>query len=213
MKKVLWLLLLFVAGWVVYAKWINPDSPQPWEYFRSMPEPESTSAWQNRDACWADFRLTYPYHIQTIGLSAPEKDGSRILILSEPGPHVTVEEIGEKLKAVKHRIEEKTHPIGYDGWVKDIVVVISEISDKRLERALARISEYAFFSDYKPYFLPLSEPQQIRANANERLNFSASAAELDEWFVNGDDKIFVDADDRSSEFQLPDLIRQGENGV
>jgi hypothetical protein len=40
---------------------------------------------------WKAFRDQYPYHVQVVGLSAAASDGHRLLLISEPPPHVTVD--------------------------------------------------------------------------------------------------------------------------
>jgi hypothetical protein len=48
-------------------------------------------------AAWTQFRETFPYHIQEIAVSEPYGDGSRTIIVSEPPPAVSMDDI---LKAV-----------------------------------------------------------------------------------------------------------------
>ena len=42
---------------------------------------------------WRQFRDRYPYHIQTIAISDPDTQGRRTLLITEPPPQITVEDL------------------------------------------------------------------------------------------------------------------------
>src|SRR4051812_38724251 len=78
------------------------------------------TAQENPD--WKAFRAAHPLHTQVIALSGPDAAKARTLIVAEPPPHVTAEAV-EKLGAgFVLGVEVATHKLGYDGWVKDLVV-------------------------------------------------------------------------------------------
>jgi len=211
MKRILWILVLAFAGWLGYTKWVNQDFPYPWEYLRTAPDIEETLAWKSYSTCWDNFRLNFPYHIQTIGVSDFEQDGSRILIVSEPPKHFSAYEAENIFSHFNIKSEIKTHTIGYDGWVKDFVVVLSGGSDRQKKRAIEKLYEYVFQSNYKPHFLNLSKNFTDKLNSGS--NYSISAAEINNWFVEGEDKWFVDANDSEKEEILDKLLNTNEYGV
>ena len=47
---------------------------------------ENTEAYQIKDAIWQDFRHQFPFHFQTIGITEAQKDGSYVMVISEPPP-------------------------------------------------------------------------------------------------------------------------------
>lgn len=60
MKKVLWILILGIVGWLGYVKWINADFPYPWEYFKTPIEVEETLAWKASDNCFLNSKSKMP---------------------------------------------------------------------------------------------------------------------------------------------------------
>ena len=108
MKKVLSVFLLVFLGWSGCTKFINPDSAYPWEYFKTATAVEETLAWKSYASCWDNFRLNYPYHIQAIGVSDFEQDGSRIVVVSEPPKHFQAYKAEEIFSQFKVKAAIKT---------------------------------------------------------------------------------------------------------
>lgn len=126
---------------------------------------------------WKAFRTFFPYHIQTIAVSQPYSNGTRMLIISEPPPHVTLASVREIQPEWFRDIHVMQQPIGYDGWVKDIVAVVS-IDDGQLAQAISKLSTLLFHTSYKSHALQL--PYQSRAHP-ENLDLKISAEELQSW--------------------------------
>lgn len=139
------------------------------------------------DDLWKGFRRTFPFHSQVIALSEPESDNSRTLIISEPPPHVT---LGNILSAIggdfllNHQIKKQA--IGYDGWVKDVVVAVKG-NDQELSAMVSRLNQRLFFTSYKSYTLKL--PVKIGATTPD-LNLTVTPEELKQWVVDNGEQFF-----------------------
>jgi len=120
------------------------------------------------------FRKGFPFHIQTLALSRALTDGSRVLVISEPPPHVTLDELRRR-SPVLSGAKAVEHPVGHDGWVKDIVVHLPSMERSQLQSLLLDLNQYLFFTTYKPSVLQIgTNPSPNRA----RLDISLSAADL-----------------------------------
>jgi hypothetical protein len=129
----------------------------------------------------AGFRQAYPYHSQVLALSAPSADGSRTLIVSEPPPGVTTGDILLPLGGLLRNYAEKKQQIGYDGWVKDLVIEIAG-SDAEVGSALSALNRQLFYTSYKSYVLPLPAKATSRKPLN--LDLQVTNAELKSWLVD-----------------------------
>jgi hypothetical protein len=131
-----------------------------------------------QDQEWGAFRRVFPYHIQVIAASEPYEDGSRTLIVSEPPPQATL----EGLRGVDPALataEVKTHTVGHDGWVKDVVFHL-RADPQGLTRLVARLSNYLFDTDYKAYCLKLpADPDSLRTRYP--LDLRVGPAEIKDW--------------------------------
>ncbi|MBD0304999.1 MAG: hypothetical protein ICV76_00385, partial [Nitrospiraceae bacterium] len=137
------------------------------------------------EAHWKAFRETYPYHVQGIAMS-PTNKRSRTLIIAEPPPHVTI----ESLKAVDPTVfaspQVKQHPIGYDGWVKDVVVHIDKIGPQRLTALIDKLHVHLFGTAYKAYVLKI--PERSPGTKNEALDLQINAADLNRWLFQAEER-------------------------
>lgn len=129
------------------------------------------------DEQWKTFRTQYPYHVQVVGLSAPAADGHRLLLISEPPPHVTLDGV-RSLDPRLSDTSEKEHPIGVDGWVKDLRVDLPPMTQADLDELMDSLSNYLFFTSYKAIVLAL--PVRPRTNQNYPLDIKVSAADLND---------------------------------
>ncbi len=133
------------------------------------------------------FLQAYPLHSQMVALSDAEVDGSRTLIISEPPPHVTLGNIlttvgGDVL--LNHNVV--THKIGFDGWVKDVVIGVKG-DDEALQAMLSRLHQRLFFTSYKSYTLKL--PVHVNAKPLD-LNLAVTPEETKRWIVDEREKFF-----------------------
>jgi hypothetical protein len=133
------------------------------------------------------FRQTFPFHSQVVALSDAAADGSRTLIVSEPPPHVTTGDIlmtiGDGL-LLNHQV--KKHPIGYDGWVKDVAIAVKG-NDEALQVMLSRLHQRLFFTSYKSYTLKL--PAIVRATQFD-LDLTVTPEEIKRWVVDEREQFF-----------------------
>ena len=130
---------------------------------------------------WLLFRNAFPLHMQTLAVSRPYPDKTRTLIVSEPPPHVKVPDLikVDAKKLAKHEIKQWT--IGFDGWVKDLVFTLPEMTDAEVAELQGKLSEYLFHTDYKAYALPL--PVNFdELKTKYPLDIQVSTADLEGFF-------------------------------
>ncbi len=211
MKKFLWSLVIIITCWLGYTKWVNQGFPYPWECFATEVNVEESLAWKSSSNSWDNFRLNFPYHIQTIGVSDFEQDGSRIILISEPPNHFTEAGVLTIFNHFNTKSEIKTHEIGYDGWVKDYLIVTTGGSERQMKIAIDELNKYVFQSDYRPHYLELSKSQAPDLNCGD--NYSITAAEINNWFIEGEDKLFVSSRDENSIESIANLINSNQFGV
>src|SRR6185436_18710576 len=71
-------------------------------------------------AVWDKLRNSdYPFHLQAIALSPPFPSGCRALIVAEPPPAITLDQLRDVSPGLLTMIEVREHKVGYDGWTKD----------------------------------------------------------------------------------------------
>lgn len=160
------------------------------------------------DKLWEGFRQTYPYHSQALALSGPSADGSRTLIVSEPPPHMSAGDILYPLGSLIRNHSEKRQNIGYDGWVKDIVVEIAG-SKAEIDSAISSLNQQLFYTSYKSYVLPL--PATTPSNAPLDLDLHVTSAELKKWAL--DDKETFTPVEGGDSLSLEQLFEQKMSGV
>jgi len=162
------------------------------------------------DQDWTLFRKSYPYHIQTVALSDPHPGGARTLIVSEPPPHVTLDGLRAlDPQAFAHPIVETTK-VGYDGWVKDVVVTLPASGPREIQTLVDRLHIYLFATAYKSYALKIpsaDEPPPV----HRPLNLRVSAADLDRWLFRAGER-FV-SHNGGPAVPMRTLLASGASGV
>lgn len=158
---------------------------------------------------WEQFRKVYPFHFQTTAITAPAADGSRILIIAEPPPHVTLQ--GLTSLDPQHLAAAKSykHVLGYDGWVKDVVVDVPPMKEADLRDLLDRVHVYLFGTTYKTAPLPL--PATASAPTPVPIDARVAATDLFRWFVV--DRLSLVGFSRPEATSIPDLLKQGKEGL
>ncbi|HXQ72376.1 MAG TPA: hypothetical protein VN844_17905, partial [Pyrinomonadaceae bacterium] len=157
---------------------------------------------------WQNFRQAFAFHSQVIAVSEPESDNSRTLIISEPPPHVTLANILLTIGGdfvLRHEIRK--HAIGYDGWVKDVIVAVKG-NDSELQSILSRLHQRLFFTSYKSYTLKL--PLKISPSTAD-LNLSVTPDEIKRWVVD-DGERFIPVEGGTEE-TLASLAAEASSGV
>lgn len=128
---------------------------------------------------WEIFRKTFPFHIQTLGFDKR----SSILVISEPPPLVTIEKLKETAPELGP-IEVKQHPMGCDGWVKDLVIQLPQMTDLQRQDLFDRINLYLFHTTYKASVLDLPFTKSTLDNENTPLDVTVTFADLKDWFFD-----------------------------
>lgn len=167
-------------------------------------------AYAARDPLWQAFRKQFPYHAQTIALSERRADGSMVLLIAEPPPHATLAAIQAIFEPFGALFEVWKHPIGYDGWVKDLVGVLARVPDDgSFEAALLELHRYCFFTDYKSdvFYLERTPPARTGRTA---LNLDLQAAEFQQWLEN--DELFFPFRGGDSQ-PLTEILNQNGRGI
>jgi hypothetical protein len=131
---------------------------------------------------WSGFRETFPYHLQVLALSAAASDGTRTLIASEPPPNVSLEDVLLATKDVLRGHAVREQPVGYDGWVRDVVLSVGG-TEEDLSAAVSRLTRLFYGTTYKAYVLPL--PAR-RSTGNYPMNLDVTSTELQQWVRNPD---------------------------
>jgi hypothetical protein len=167
----------------------SPDSATP-----SQPE-------------WEAFRKAYPYHIQGIALSEP-LNGRQTLIVAEPPPSVTIEglkRIDADAFASPAIMKQR---IGYDGWVKDVVVSLPTRTPQQLQELTDKLHIYLFGTAYKSYVIKRSKDP---LSQKTKLNVRVSAADLNKWLFVARERFQSSAGTAVS--TLPDVLKAGHSGL
>jgi hypothetical protein len=159
-------------------------------------------------ASWEQFRSVYPYHVQSIALSAPAANRERLLIVAEPPPHVTLKAF-IALDPALASAATRRRKIGYDGWVTDIVVTLPPTSESTLRDLVDRVHYYLYGTTYKAHAigLPATKPE----TAPTILDLRVTTADLQRWIV-AEPLAFRGLGDLKGA-SLADLLRSGREGV
>lgn len=171
----------------------------------------TTEAYRQKDSIYNDFRKKYRFHYQTIGVGN-FGDSSKMILISEPPPHLEIDSIHSVLSKFTHQLEVKRHRIGYDGSVSDIVIILSNATQENINRLIEGLSSELFLSNYKPYAedLPIEKERVYYSNSN--LDYQISLAEFDQWFIE-DREQFIDIKDTAKRVDIPGLMSAQRQGV
>lgn len=153
--------------------------------------PQSAKAIEASDF-WRTFRSQNPLFTQDVVASPFDDKGNCLVIVSEPPPHLAgrvKEAFGKIFKEAYQSHELFTQQIGFDGWVKDIVVRLHYSSDERLrlDRDIAALNVELFGTDYKASYSVLELKDWSRTLPVKRLvgppNLRVNAASLNRWLL------------------------------
>ncbi|MFN6470531.1 MAG: hypothetical protein RMY36_012770 [Nostoc sp. SerVER01] len=155
------------------------------------------------------FRQAYPFHLQIIGLTPPLRDQSRVLIISEPPPHVSPGYFQSLVDSLGGKVFVKTHRIGYDGWTRDAVLALPPLSKDELSDLLTKLHLKIYSTTYKANAvqLPIKPPPA----SNRSLDLSVSVGDLNNW-LNKKDLKFTPTIGGASR-SLPEILSSRQSGV
>ncbi|MBR3413500.1 MAG: hypothetical protein IKG81_12510 [Bacteroidales bacterium] len=163
------------------------------------------------DSIYKDFHKKYRFHYQGIGM-ASFGDSSRMILLSDISPHFETDSIAPIFAEFTHKTELRKHPIGYDGYVTDVVILLGNATQENCDRLIRRLSKEMFFSDYKPTVMTLPAEEKRRYFAKETIDYQITLNEFNTWFME-DGEGFIDLDDTSKVMTVSDLFASQARGV
>lgn len=136
-----------------------------------------------QDQAWGRFRRAFPFQMQVIAVSKPYPDRSRTLIVSEPPPDVTLDELKAADADALATCEIKQHTVGSDGWVRDAVFNLPPgMDDVAVTKLVQSVTRVEFGTDYGAYALPL--PVNLDSlHTRYPLDLHIGVPELQHWIA------------------------------
>ena len=171
----------------------------------------STEAAAVADSIYKDFRKKYRFHYQTIGM-ASFADSSRMILLSDIPPHFETDSIAPIFAKFTHKVDLRRHPIGYDGYVTDAVILLGNATQENCDKLIRRLSRELFFSDYKPTVMRLPAEEKRQYFAKENIDYQITLEEFNTWFME-EGEGFLRLDDTSTMLTIPDIFASQARGV
>ena len=163
------------------------------------------------DSIYKDFRKKYRFHYQTVGL-ASFADSSRLILLSDIPPHFETDSIAPIFAEFTHKTELRKHPIGYDGYTTDVVILLGNATQENCNRLIKRLNRELFFSDYKPTVMKLPAEEKRCYFAKENIDYQITLEEFNTWFME-EGEGFIRLDDTNTVLTISDIFATKERGV
>ena len=163
------------------------------------------------DSIYKDFRKKYRFHYQGIGM-ASFGDSSRMILLSDIPPHFETDSITPIFAEFTHKTEQRKHPIGYDGYTTDVLILLGNATRENCDRLLKRLNKELFFSEYKPTVMTLPAEEIHRYFAEENIDYQITLNEFNTWFME-DGEGFIHLYDTSKVMTVSDLFASQARGV
>ena len=163
------------------------------------------------DSIYMDFRKKYRFHYQTVGM-ASFADSSRLILLSDIPPHFETDSIAPIFAEFTHKTELRKHPIGYDGYTTDVVILLGNATQENCNRLIKRLHRELFFSDYKPTVMKLPAEEKRCYFAKENIDYQITLEEFNTWFME-EGEGFIHLDDTSKVMTVSDLFASQARGV
>ena len=164
-----------------------------------------------KDSIYQDFRKKYRFHYQTIGM-ASFADSSRMILLSDLPPHFETDSISSIFSKFTHKVEFRKHPIGYDGYVTDLLILLGNATQENCDNLIKRLNKELFFSEYKPVVMPLPVEQKRQYFAKENIDYQITLNEFNTWFIE-DGEDFITLDDTNQVMTVSDMFAKQSRGV
>lgn len=172
---------------------------------------DGTEAAMAMDSIYKDFRKKFRFHYQTIAM-ASFSDSSRMLLLSDLPPHFETDSLSSIFSQFKHKVELRRHPIGYDGYTSDLVILLGNATRENCDRLVNRLNRELFFSDYKPVVMTLPAEEKRRYFAHENIDYQITLDEFNTWFIE-EGEGFIHLDDTATVLTVRDLFASQARGV
>lgn len=176
-----------------------------------LAENGACQAAKNSTSIYNDFRTKYPFHFQTVGL-AEYPDNSCLFLIAEPTPEVTEEGIRQVLSQFDYSLDIKKHQLGYDGYIKDVLIVVRSVSHGQTIQLEKKLHKLLYASDYKAERATLELPVKKGKAffSKDNINYKISLAELHDWFITKNE-LFFDA--QGQRFGVKNLLNSTRSGV
>ncbi len=163
------------------------------------------------DSIYKDFRKKYRFHYQGMGM-ASFGDSSRMILLSDIPPHFETDSITPIFAEFTHKTVQRKHPIGYDGYTTDVLILLGNATQENCDRLLKRLNKELFFSEYKPTVTTLPAEEKRRYFAEESIDYQITLNEFNTWFME-EGEGFIHLDDTSKAMTVSDLFAAKARGV
>ena len=163
------------------------------------------------DSIYKDFRKKYRFHYQTVGM-ASFSDSSRMILLSDIPPHFETDSIAPIFAEFTHKTEQRKHPIGYDGYVTDVLILLGNATQENCDRLIQRLNRELFFSEYKPTVMKLPAEEKRRYFAKENIDYQITLEEFNTWFME-EGEGFIHLDDTNTVLTISDIFAKKARGV
>lgn len=163
------------------------------------------------DSIYKDFRKKYRFHYQTVGM-ASFSDSSRMILLSDIPPHFEMDSIAPIFAEFTHKTEQRKHPIGYDGYVTDVLILLGNATQENCDRLIRRLNRELFFSEYKPTVMKLPAEEKRRYFAKENIDYQITLEEFNTWFME-EGEGFIHLDDTNTVLTISDIFAKKARGV
>ena len=163
------------------------------------------------DSIYKDFRKKYRFHYQGIGM-ASFGDSSRMILLSDIPPHFETDSIAPIFAEFTHKTEQRKHPIGYDGYVTDVLILLGNATQENCDRLIRRLNRELFFSEYKPTVMKLPAEEKRRYFAKENIDYQITLEEFNTWFME-EGEGFIHLDDTNTVLTISDIFAKKARGV
>ena len=163
------------------------------------------------DSIYKDFRKKYRFHYQTVGM-ASFGDSSRMILLSDIPPHFEMDSIAPIFAEFTHKTEQRKHPIGYDGYVTDVLILLGNATQENCDRLIRRLNRELFFSEYKPTVMKLPAEEKRRYFAKENIDYQITLEEFNTWFME-EGEGFIHLDDTNTVLTISDIFSKKARGV
>ena len=163
------------------------------------------------DSIYMDFRKKYRFHYQTVGM-ASFADSSRLILLSDIPPHFETDSIAPIFAEFTHKTELRKHPIGYDGYTTDVVILLGNATQENCNRLIKRLNRELFFSDYKPTVMKLPAEEKRCYFAKENIDYQITLEEFNTWFME-EGEGFIRLEDTNTVLTISDIFAKKARGV
>lgn len=170
-----------------------------------QPEAAITSRDDASGHFWRRFRNAYRYGIQGIAVSSPDASGTCSVVVAEPPPHVSL----ENLRTILPDATVFRQQLGHDGALFDVVGTLSGDA-AAIGNALRKLNKLLYWTDYKAFvYKEPFKPNPLDARLF-KVNVDPTAKELLSW-VSADGGKLTIAD--SSESITYDELRKRPDSV